>query len=134
MLEIHWSKKTSTQVYNQYRALADISKLYSFWKGSSEKVRFDNIVHPDNLNEQWLHERYPDHQPGEAVSVKKKGHERLICIKCAQGWVAFKSFYYGPRKHMTASDFYSGFMSSQISGGSKPSFVASAAEIKRTSC
>ena len=111
MFQIEWSQKSATEVFNQFRALSDISKLHSYWQDTGETVRFDSIVHPSELQAYDLEKLAPNAEPGQAFSFKRKGKGRYLCIKCRKGWVAFKDFYYGPRKIMSPSDFYAGFMS-----------------------
>ncbi len=109
--QIQWTENTAYEVYNQYRALSDLSKLFSFWEETGVKVRFQDIVHPEVINSVNLGQRAPNAKPGQVFSIKQKGQERLLCVKCKEGWVAFRSFYYGPKKVMKASDFYAGYVS-----------------------
>ncbi len=122
MFEIGWTQKNAVQIHNQFRALGDISKLYSFWKPSQVKVRFDQAISPDQLLQEGfsLDQKYPESKPGQVVleiarsfanSSKKR---RFLCIKCAQGWIAFDQINYGAKK-MTGSDFYSGYIANDKS-------------------
>lgn len=110
--EIKWTEKSAEDVYNQSRALADMGKLYSFWKDTI--VRFEKPLQPSSLENLCLDDKYPNYSPGQVISVKQ-GKTRLVCIKCLQGWISFERFFYDKRKVMTASDFYSGFMSNNKS-------------------
>lgn len=109
--EVKWDQCSSWDVYNQYRALAGLSKLYSVWQDTGRTVRFANIVHPHVVRELATAENDDDDVlPGRTVSIKANG-QRYIAIKCNKGWVSFEQFYYGSRKVMSASDFFNGFMS-----------------------
>jgi hypothetical protein len=44
------------------------------------------------------------------VWVKRK-KDRYVCIKCRSGWASFREFYYGPKRVMSPTDFFNGFMS-----------------------
>ena len=106
--EVMWQDSTSREVYNQWRALADLGKLFSYWQDSGVMVHLADLVHPDIVDSLKLDETGSD--PGRTISVKRK-KERYICVKCKSGWVAFRNFFYGPKKVMTANDFFNGYIS-----------------------
>ena len=116
MFEIRWEEKSAQEIYNQYRALQNFhnsSKLYSYWKDTQTIVRFDEVLPPDMLkNLVKLSDNDEKSVPGQVISKKVKNHGRILCIKCANGWIAFKRIYYGQRKVMNMSDFYNGFLHS----------------------
>merc|ERR1719270_1523743 len=114
MLEIKWEKKTAKEVYNQFRALSHISKLYSYWKESKTIVRFENPI-PPNILDELIRKEDENSVPGQVMSLKNKTHGRIVFIKCKKGWIAFRNIYYGQRKVMTMSDFYNGFFHQQKS-------------------
>ena len=60
------------------------------------------------LKDDWHKKR--NLNPGQTIAIKR-GKERFICIKCSSGWISFRQFYYGPKKVMTPSDFFNGYMS-----------------------
>lgn len=120
--EIAWNSKTNWEVYNQFRALGEISKLYSFWEKSNTIIRFDKALSPRVLSDFNLDQTYPDAVPGKVISVKHKS-DRFICVKCANGWIAFENFYLGAKKCMTTQDFYSGYIAKDKKGSHK--FVSS---------
>jgi len=111
MFEIKWKEKTAQEVYNQFRALGNISKLYSYWKNTETIVRFDNPLPPSNISDvDYSAEDLEFCVPGQVVSKKTKKHGRLVCIRCKSGWIAFRKIYYGQRKVMSMSDFHNGFL------------------------
>jgi hypothetical protein len=61
--EIIWQDCTSRQVYDQWRALSDLGKLYSFWQNTGVLVHLADIVHPDVLDSLKIEESLP----GEAI-------------------------------------------------------------------
>jgi hypothetical protein len=100
---------SSQEVYNLWRGISDLGKLFSHWQETQSTVRFQEIVHPnitDNLNIS----NSEDFLPGETLFIKS-GSEKFICIKCKTGWTSFRKFYYDNRKVMTPSDFHNGFLS-----------------------
>jgi methionyl-tRNA formyltransferase len=125
--EIHWTKQTALQVYNQYRAVSDLSKLHSTWQETNKVVRLNDIVHPAVIENMDLDRLHPDAQPGQVIVTprKKKGCERYLCIKCLDGWTAFRQLYYGPRKVIGAADFNSGFITKNNHGDGKTFFFVS---------
>ena len=71
------------------------------------------MVHPSivrDLFAQVNNQEYSDFRPGQVTCIKTPKKERLVLIKCAEGWVAFRQFYYSNRKRMNVSDFWSGFL------------------------
>lgn len=122
MFEIHWETRTATQIRNQSRALSDLSKLYSFWRQTSEMVKFEDFLTIDDQLQSTLDVKYPEYSPGQVATIKTKGKKRALYIKCKQGWVSFERFFYSRKKSMDASDFYSGFISTKKD--SVPQFVS----------
>jgi len=106
--EIIWQDSTSRDVYNQWRALADLGKLYSYWQDSGVLVHLADMVHPDIVDSLNLDDA--SSEPGQTISVKRK-KERYICVKCKSGRVAFRKFFYGPKKVMSSHDFFNGYIS-----------------------
>ena len=70
MFEIHWDRKTAKQVYDQYRALGDIAKLYSFWQNTNEKVKMIDILPPNREDDFTFDNKYPNSEPGQVVTFK----------------------------------------------------------------
>ena len=111
MFEIKWKEKTAQEIYNQFRALGNIYKLYSYWKSTDTIVRFDNPLPPSNISDvDYSAEQLEFCVPGQVISKKTKRHGRLVCIRCKSGWIAFRKIYYGQRKAMNMSDFHNGFL------------------------
>lgn len=107
-----WRDKTAQEIFNQHRALHDLSKLWSNWAESGHIVRFSNIIHPDIIRDLNCEQICPEAQPGRVIHVKcYKTKAHFICIKAREGWVSFEEFYYDKRKMMTAVDFFNGFIS-----------------------
>ena len=120
--EIQWKTSSALQIQNQSKALSDLSKLYSFWENTGAIVRFEEVIRVSESLESKLDKSYPNHVGGQVVSLKEKGEERRLFIKCKTGWISFRKFYYARKKMMTASDFYSGFISTKKS--SVPKFIS----------
>ena len=117
MFEITWEKKTALEVYNQWRALSDMGKLYSFWAKTGSIVRLERAsMIPSDLMEK-ISSTYPDSQAGRVVSLRTKSVPRIIAVKCAQGWISFQKFSYSSKKAMNVQDFYSGFIAPCKNGG-----------------
>ena len=112
--EVIWQDRTSRQVYDQWRALSDLGKLYSYWQDTGVRVHLADLVHPDivgslNIEGANASEVF---EPGRTLRIRNK-KDRFICVKCKSGWVSFRKFYYGPKKVMLANDFFNGFISKQ---------------------
>ncbi len=107
--EIIWQDRSSRQIYNQWRALSDLGKLYSIWQDTGVLVHLADIVHPDIVDSLNIKDS-DDYLPGQTISVKRK-KDRYICIKCRSGWTSFRQFYYGPKKVMSPTDFFNGYIS-----------------------
>jgi hypothetical protein len=88
-----------------------LGKLFSIWQDTGAVVHLADIVHPDIVDSLDIGANSTEEfRPGQTVPVKRK-KERFICIKCRSGWVAFRQFYYGPKKVMSPTDFFNGYMS-----------------------
>jgi len=107
---VDFSCQTAEHIYNQYRALDGLGKLFATWKQSGISVRFSDMLHPNVVAQLCLDERYPDAIAADAVVARGSGGEKLVCIKGSAGWVSFAKFYYGNKKAMTAAEFSSGFI------------------------
>lgn len=121
LFEVDWKALSARQVYNRWRGLSGLSKLHSTWQDTGETILFDGGVNPSvisalkieinggkNCNASMLQEQ--DFSPGRVVYVKR-GKNRFLCIKCAEGWVGFNRLYVGTRKVMTPVDFFNGYIS-----------------------
>jgi len=106
---INWDHLSSQDVYNLWRGISDVGKLFSHWQESNAIVRFQDIIHPDIIKTLDI-TNSDNYYPGETVSIKR-GPDRFICIKCNSGWTSFKKFYYEQKKVMTATEFHNGFFS-----------------------
>ncbi|XP_059092285.1 methionyl-tRNA formyltransferase, mitochondrial-like [Tigriopus californicus] len=110
--EIRWEDKTAQEIFNQYRALHDMSKLWSYWAESGHIVRFSSIIHPDIIRDLNCEQVCPEALPGRTIHIKcYRTKDHFVCIKAKKGWVAFQEFYYDKRKVMKAVDFFNGFIS-----------------------
>ena len=115
MFELKWEEKTAQEIYNQFRALSDTSKLYSYWKNTSTIVRFEDALSPRTIKSEITNFSVEDEDsvPGQVIPKMTKKHGKLICIKCVEGWITFRKFYYGQRGVMNSADFYNGFLKTQ---------------------
>ena len=120
--EIRWKMSSSVEIQNQSKALSDLSKLYSFWESTGEIVRFSDLIQVPESVQSNLQVMYPHHVEGQVATLKEKGQERRLFIKCREGWISFRQFYYAKKKMMSASDFYSGFISTRKD--SVPKFIS----------
>ena len=107
MFDLKWNEWSADQVWNRYRGLTDFGKLQSVWLDTNELVRFQDMRHPNDLFKFKLEN---ESSPGKTVFVRDR-RDLFMCIKCREGWVSFKNFYYGKRKVMSTRDFYNGFFS-----------------------
>ena len=72
--EVMWQDSTSRDVYNQWRALADLGKLFSYWQDSGVMVHLADLVHPDIVDSLKLDETGSD--PGRKRAAEKSGRKR----------------------------------------------------------
>lgn len=147
MFAIDWEGNTAKQVYDQYRALGQLSKLHSVWEDTGVTVRFSGGLNPEHTTERLdlgrraaaLHNLQGPRDldddatpPGTAVYAKKvKGRtdRNLLCIRCRRGWMSFEDIFYGPGKVMSPMDFFNGYMTS--SRGRIQRFIKSSADGSR---
>ncbi|XP_022237126.1 methionyl-tRNA formyltransferase, mitochondrial-like [Limulus polyphemus] len=102
-----WEKSCCEHVDYQYRALNGITYLFTYWQG--QKVKLLDKVDQSEIVDAKLHILVPHEvTPGTCYFHKKR---RIMCIKCKDGWVGFRTFFIYGRKKMSADDFYNGFLS-----------------------
>lgn len=120
-----FKSQSAAEIYNRFRALGDLGKLSAVWEATNIRVRFADLVNPENTSRLDVSLRYPSAEPGETVLVRTSKSSRFICIKAkCGGWVAFEKFYYGKKKAMRTKEFYSGFMNRQQRQVERLRFVA----------
>jgi hypothetical protein len=59
-----WQHQTAQEVYNQWRALSDLGKLYSIWQDSGVMVHLGDIVPPDIVESFKIKEAGVEYFPG----------------------------------------------------------------------
>lgn len=109
MFEILWNEKTAQQVYNQWRALGETSNLFSYFSKTNALVKLEDISLPSAEIQEHL-DRINSANPGQIVSLKKKGIGRFIGVKCVDGWICFQKFSNAGKKYMGVTDFHNGFI------------------------
>ncbi|XP_064471228.1 methionyl-tRNA formyltransferase, mitochondrial-like isoform X2 [Ornithodoros turicata] len=104
---IHWNGDSCEYLQRLYRAVSNFVDITTLWKGSP--VKLYNMVSADEL---------VNAKVDELVQVKELGpgycyyhpKRRLLCIRCLDGWVAFREISIKSHRRMTATDFNCGFL------------------------
>ena len=68
--EIIWQDRTAQEVYNQWRALSDLGKLYSIWQDSEVLVHLGDIVHPGVVDSIKISEVGEEYLPGSMTTPR----------------------------------------------------------------
>nr|XP_006813876.1 PREDICTED: methionyl-tRNA formyltransferase, mitochondrial-like [Saccoglossus kowalevskii] len=101
---IDWCNYSCRFIDRLHRAISTHVTLRTLWRGKLLKLY--NMV--DLHVTQGLQLPLADVHPGVVKYHNKHG---ILCIRCLDGWVGFKSVTIERRKKMSAKDFYNGFLS-----------------------
>jgi hypothetical protein len=92
--EIIWQDRTAAEVYNQWRALADLGKLYSIWQDSGVLVHLGDIVHPDIVESFKINETEEKYFPGLMTDrYFMPVIETDLGLAKEEGWFIFLVFF-----------------------------------------
>lgn len=109
MSVINFCDHTRQDIDRIYRSISEKFPLHCQWNGKLVKLHDMVSLHEvDSFNISSLTERNATKPPGSSFYHKRKS---LLCIKCKDGWVAFRSIGLLGKKQMPAKDFYNGFLS-----------------------
>lgn len=112
MLEIQWQNKNNIEIFNQYRALSTMGKLYTFLEGSKQIIRFSDMIYPSQMMEiqNELDLKYENDCPGQLRHIKNKDGKIMVWIKCKKGWVTFNFFFNSKGTKYTSAGFYQAYL------------------------
>ncbi|XP_076438964.1 methionyl-tRNA formyltransferase, mitochondrial-like [Babylonia areolata] len=116
MTWVNWKQHRVQEIRQQYLAIHHMSSLRSQWKEETVKL-LDMVLDTDPpFTPSPLPPSPPQHREGgesqihlEAGAVTFDPQLQAVCVKCADGWVAFRSIVL--RKRMAAVDFFNGYLS-----------------------
>ncbi len=123
LLRLRWSRLSAAAVWRRYRAVGDLGSFRAgVWRPTGEPVRLARMRDPSELAGLDLDARTveaavsasgpaPLPLPGRVLVVRRGRRERLLCVRCVDGWCAFERVFCGGRKGMTPLEFQNGFVS-----------------------
>ena len=109
MAHVNFEALDAKQVYDLWRALGDLAKLYTIYAETKTEVRLATCYPPSTTAS--TNQLNQNAKPGSLQFLKLGKKQKYLCVKCREGWAAFSGIYYGKRKEMNPTDFYNGYLS-----------------------
>ncbi|NXN06881.1 FMT protein, partial [Indicator maculatus] len=107
---IKWEEQTAAQILQLHRAIGSMFPLQTLWRGTTVKLL--DLVEVGNIPDQVLNGCGA--APGSLLYHRAS---RMLIARCREGWVGIKGVVL--KKHLTAVDFYNGYMHSLFQQNSR---------------